>query len=380
MYVCKNARDARIEVGDKTMRVKVLVLFLTLLVLTGISGGYVAGGLQAYSRFQKASVATQEHCGGQAPIHICVLSPSAIFSAFYPSYVANHSALFTIQYSSSVALTLVVSVSVSGLSQVQAQTVNASSTTQSASFIPPLNSEMFRKLTAEYNTSLHVQVTDTQKHLYYLSDIPVLLHSRWLMQWVAPDRLNIAAWVTPNDPAIGTLVYKAAAHLQMESPPTPPAMIGYNKATSKEVMAQVDAIYDTLLLDYRIHYVQATVPYSGPTSDASADEIIKLPSEVLAQRSGMCIELTLLLASAVERIGLHAEIVIIPGHAFLGVATTPDDTHFEYWDAVQLNNNVAGSSDNIITDAVYTQNVRQHTIVDTILISDARNANIDAML
>jgi hypothetical protein len=362
------------------MRVKVLVLILTLLVLIGISGGYLADGLQAYSRFQKASIATQEHCGGQAPIHICVQSPTAIFSAFYPSYVANHASPFTVQYSSSTPMTLVVSVSVSGLSQVQAQTVNANSTLQRASFVPPLDSQLFRKLTAETNTSLHVQVTDTQKHLYYLSDIPLLLHSRWLMQWVAANRLNIAAWVTPNDPAIGTLIYKSAAHLQMETPPTPSAMIGYNKANSREVMAQVDAIYDTLLLDYGIHYVQATVPYSGPNSDASANQIIKLPSEVLAQRSGMCIELTLLLASAVERIGLHAEIVIVPGHAFLGVATTPDNTHFEYWDAVQLNNNVAGSSDNIITDAVYTQNARQHTIVDTILISDARNANINAML
>ncbi len=362
------------------MRVKVLVLILTLLVLTGISASYAAIGMQAYARLQKASIATQEHCGGQAPIHICVRTPAAIFSAFYPSFVANHTALFTVQYSSSTSMALVVSVSVSGLSQVQAQTVSASSTPQSASFVPPLDSQLFRKLTAEYNTSLHVQVTDTQKHLYYLSDIPVLLHSRWLMQWVAANRLDIAAWVTPNDPAVSTLVYKAAAHLQMETAPTPPAMIGYNKASSKEVMAQVDAIYDTLLLDYGIHYVQATVPYSGPNSDTSANEIIKLPGEILAQRSGMCIELTLLMASAVERIGLHAEIVIVPGHAFLGVATTPDNTHFEYWDAVQLNNNVAGSSDNIITDAVYTQNARQHTIVDTILISDARNANIEAML
>jgi hypothetical protein len=364
------------------MRVKGLLLILTFLVVTGISAGYVAGGLQAYARFQQASIATQDHCGGQAPIHICVQAPGTIFSAFYPSYVANHIPLFNVQYSSasSTPMTLLVSLSVSGLSQVQTQTVGATETTQNASFIPPLDSQLLRKLTAETNTSLHVQVMDTRQHVYYLSDIPILLHSRWLMQWTAANRLNIAAWVTPDDPAISALVYRAAAHLPMEPPPSPPAMIGYNKASSKEVMAQVDAIYDTLLVDYGIHYVQATVPYSGPESNASANQIIKLPAEVLAQRSGMCIELTLLLASAVERTGLHAEIVIVPGHAFLGVATTPDDTHFEYWDAVQLNNNVAGSSDNIITDAVYAQNARQHTIVDTILISEARNANIYAML
>ncbi len=192
--------------------------------------------------------------------------------------------------------------------------------------------------------------------------------------------MKIAAWVTPNDPAIGALILKAAEHLPLEPPSVPTAMVGYSKASAKQVIAQVDAIYDALRVDYKIRYLQESVPYSGPGNDGAATQNIKLPAEVLQQRRGMCIELALLLASAVEHIGLHAEIVIIPGHAFLGVAVTPDDKHFEYWDAVQVNNNVVGDSANVATDEVYALNARQHSIVDTILISDARNANIDAML
>jgi hypothetical protein len=105
---------------------------------------------------------------------------------------------------------------------------------------------------------------------------------------------------------------------------------------------------------------------------------IKLPAEVLQQRSGMCIELTALLASAVERIGLHAEIVIISGHAFLGVAVTPNNARFEYWDAVQVNANVAGDSANLWTDNEYLQYEKQ--IVDTIVISDARHQGVGPML
>jgi hypothetical protein len=277
-------------------------------------------------------------------------------------------------------MALVISVSIVGLSQVQLRTVNATSTLQSVGILPPLIPQNFRKLTFEDHTSLRVQVTDNSKKLYYLNDIPLVLHSRWAMQWTAANRLNIAAWVTPNDPAIGALVLKAAGHLPLEAPPVPNAMIGYSKANAKQVIAQVDAIYDALRVDYKIRYVQASVPYSGPGDASAATQNIKLPAEVLQQRSGMCIELTLLLASAVEHIGLHAEIVIIPGHAFLGVSVTPDDKHFEYWDAVQVNNNVAGDSANVATDDVYALNVQQHTIVDTIVISDARNAYIDAML
>lgn len=193
------------------MRVKMIVLLCSLTIFAGLSGGYVVGGLQAYSRYRQNSLAAQEHCSGQAPVHICVQAPPAIFSAFYPSYVANHTPLFLVQYSSSQPLTLAVSVTVIGLSQAQVQTLNATEAPQSANFTPPLDGALFRQLTTEENTSLRVQVTDMQNHLYYLDDIPLLLHSRWLMQWAASNRLQIAAWVTPNDPAIGTLVYKAEA-------------------------------------------------------------------------------------------------------------------------------------------------------------------------
>ena len=129
-----------------------------------------------------------------------------------------------------------------------------------------------------------------------------------------------------------------------------------------------------------MRYVIENVPYNGPGDSSVALENIKLPSEVLQQRSGMCIELTDLLASAVENIGLHAEIVVIPGHAFLGVATSEDGAHFAYWDAVDLNSNVAADSANVQADALYAQNAKQHTVVDTILVSDARNAHIGPML
>lgn len=362
------------------MRIRFTILLLTTLVLFGLSGGYVVEGIQSYSHYQQSNFANQEHCGDQPPVHICVRVPAAIFSAYYPAYVAGQPPLFTIEYSSSSPITLVVSMSIVGLSQVQVQTINATTTLQSASILPPLIPQNFRKLTFEDHTSLRVQVTDNSKHLYYLNEIPLVLHSRWLMQWTAANRLKIAAWVTPNDPAIGALVLKAAGHLPLEPPPVPTAMVGYSKASAKQVIAQVDAIYDALRADYKIRYLQESVPYSGPGDDSAATQNIKLPTEVLQQRRGMCIELALLLASAVEHIGLHAEIVIIPGHAFLGVAVTPDDKHFEYWDAVQVNNNVVGDSANVATDEVYALNARQHSIVDTILISDARNANIDAML
>ncbi|MBV9228404.1 MAG: hypothetical protein JOZ18_03750 [Chloroflexi bacterium] len=360
---------------------KQVMLLLILTVLTVLAGAYVMGGTQAYGRYQQNNLANQEHCGGQAPVRICVRTPATIFSAFYPSYLGSQYPLFAVDYSSSSPLTLVISVSIARFSQVQTQTVNATSNQQTSNFIPPMQGQVLQKLTTEQNTSLLVRVTDTQNHLYYDEDIPLLLHSRWLMEWLTSNRLKIAAWVTPDDPAIANLVTKAATHLHDQQPPVPSGMIGYKTATPQQVIDQVDAIYDTLRLDYHIQYVQASVPYSSSNSnDSQATENIKLPAEVLAQHSGMCVELTALLAAAAERIGLHTSIVIIPGHAFLGVAVTEDGKRFEYWDAVDMNNNVAADSSNVQADGVYMKNLGQHTIVDTILLSEARNAHVGPML
>ena len=359
---------------------KAAILLLTMMVLMGLSGWYIVGGIQAYSRYQQSSIASQEHCGGQSPVHICVQSPSQIFSAYYPYYVATMSNVFIIRYSSSSPITLVMSVSIQGFSQAETHTVNAIPDVQSISFRPLAVTQALRQLTVDNNTWLHVQITDAARHLYYVDDSPLLLHSRWLMQWIAANRLKIAAWVTPDDPAVIALDKQAEALLQSQQQPIPLAMIGYANgvASARAVRDQVDAIFDAMRLDYHIHYSQESVPYSGPGDTSVALQKIKLPAEVLQQRSGMCIELTALLASAVERIGLHAEIVIIPGHAFLGVAVTPHDTQFEYWDAVQVNDNVAGDSANLWTDNEYMQNTKQ--IVDTIVISDARHQGVGPML
>ena len=339
-------------------------------------------GTQAYSRYQQANIAKQKQCGTSASVSICVVVPKAVFSAYYPSYLAAQpqNTLFTVEYSSKTPIVLFIRVTIDEFSQIQSKSVNATSTVQSARFLPPLlkQDQVLDTLTSDVNMSLHVQVTDANKHPYYDNDIAFAMHSRQLMQWTHENRLLIAAWVTPGDAAIEALIQKAQGYLQNQPVPIPAGMVGYKGASVQQVRDEVDALYDALRLSYSIKYVQERVPYSG-ASDSNSVENIKLPKEILQQHSGMCIELTALLASAVESIGLHHEIVIVPGHAFLGVATTEDDTSFQYWDAVDLNNNIGADSANIATNTSYTKYKAQHAIIDTIVISDARASGIGPM-
>ena len=49
------------------------------------------------------------------------------------------------------------------------------------------------------------------------------------------------------------------------------------------------------------------------------------PRETLARTGANCLDGTVLLASMVERVGLHPYIVLVPGHAFLAVGLAEDD-------------------------------------------------------
>jgi len=382
--VCVGGCIGAVGARDDGMSRKFIYLVIVVVVLAVLSGAYVIGGTQAYSRDQQANIAKQKQCGDQASVHICVLIPRAIFTAYYPSYLAAQpqTMLFTVEYSSVLPVTLFIHVTVDALTETQVKSVAATPAIQSEHFLPPLlqQGQVLDTLTQDENTSLHVQVTDANKHLYYDNDSTLTLHSRWLMQWKQENRLHIGAWVTPNNPAIGALVQKAQDYLPNEPLPLPAGMVGYKVTSPQQVRDEIDALYDALRLSYHIKYVQESVPYAG-ANDASNDvENIKLPAEVLKQGSGMCIELTTVLAAAAERIGLHPEIVIVPGHAFLGVAVTEDNTHMQYWDAVDMNNDVAADSANVDADSAYMHYKSQNTLVDTILVSDARVAGVGPML
>lgn len=359
---------------------KKMIFLLTLTVCVVLATLYVVGGTQAYSRYAQTILAEQEHCGGQEPVHICVQAPQAIYSAFYTSYVTSQYPLFTIRYSSSSPKTLFINVTLSHLSQTQTRTVNAGENVQIATFVPTLKQGILQKLISEERTVLHVEVKTASGQPYYINDIPLLFHSRWLMQWVRTNRLQIGAWVTPNDPAVLELVKKASMHLKDQGAGAPEAMSGYQNATAQQVMSQVNALYDTLRLDYHMRYVQASIPYTASNNGNAATQNIKLPAEVLKLRRGMCVEMTTLMAAAVESIGLEPRIVIIPGHAFLGVALDEDEQQIAYWDVVELNNNVAADSAHIAAEALYSKHQRQHTIVDIIKLSDARAALIGPMI
>jgi hypothetical protein len=122
----------------------------------------------------------------------------------------------------------------------------------------------------------------------------------------------LGVMVTPTDPAVKNDLIRAAANYD----PSHGIVSGYQSDgdADNSVYQRLDDIWQAETNDFDLTYI------STPVSFAPGDtQAIRLPSEALSSSSGNCIELALLYASAVEAMGMEPVIVIVPGHAYLGV-------------------------------------------------------------
>ena len=138
--------------------------------------------------------------------------------------------------------------------------------------------------------------------------VDILAYDEWNGLQSLPEIL--AAFVTPNHPAIESVLSDAAGILGTWSGDS--SLSGYQSRDPRRVALIVAAIYATLQ--------QRSIRYINPP--ASFEQIgqkIRLPDRIFESRLGTCLDLTVLMAACLEQTGLHALVVMTAGHAFVGV-------------------------------------------------------------
>ena len=137
-----------------------------------------------------------------------------------------------------------------------------------------------------------------------------------------------AAMVTPNDPSVETLIRKAADYT--DSGIMTNGYGGHVGDDNGAVWDRLQAIWQAEK-DYDLTYVSTWVSF------APGDvQRIRLPAEVLDQEGGNCIELALLYASAAEALDLEAALILIPGHAFVGVRTDEENANYYFVETTMI--------------------------------------------
>jgi hypothetical protein len=138
----------------------------------------------------------------------------------------------------------------------------------------------------------------------------------------------LAAMVTPNDPSVEALIRKAADYTDSGA-----MWNGYGGHVGDDnggVWDRLQAIWQAEN-DYDLTYVSTWVSFAP-----GEVQRIRLPSEVLDQQGGNCIELAMLYASSAEALGLEAALILIPGHAFVAVRTDQENADYYFVETTMI--------------------------------------------
>jgi len=324
----------RIRSLEQAMHRRYFWLAVALAVLIVSATGYILAGNYLYAQYQTSLSSYTTSCDAL----ISWNPPTRLYSGLY----VNAPSLVTVRYRSQTRQTLRITLSIPKFTDEQTVQVEATQSFQQRTFKPPIISGALDALVepGQGAAQVHLHVQSLSKTLCDTS-VPIILMSRQWMQWYGPGNSDnfayLAGWVTPNASAIQDLVAHAAYRLDNPSTsrlyPNTTKMHGYvGGASSDDVRGQVNALFDALQSDYHVQYSSDTIQGDS--------QFIKLPADVLSQRNptAMCVETTAILASAVEHLGMRPYIIIVPGHAFLGVALGTDPgAPIEYWETSDLN-------------------------------------------
>lgn len=190
---------------------------------------------------------------------------------------------------------------------------------------PPLLPNALDKLQDKRNAMLHLKVDyiqEGQSRLVFETTAPMTIYARGDFPWGLPDYYNgtvfLATMVTPNDPSLDGLLRAAADYH-----PDHLITFGYGAKddTDHGLFLRMKAIYQAVSERYHVTYVatgKAFVSRQAAQEGLSLQRL-KLPYEVLDSHSGMCVETSLLFASAFEKILLDPVIITRPGHVYVAV-------------------------------------------------------------
>ncbi|NMO01250.1 DUF4011 domain-containing protein [Gordonia sp. TBRC 11910] len=165
-----------------------------------------------------------------------------------------------------------------------------------------------RRLTEAYDATLEFSLAaglDTTPGIF---DVPVrlLAHNEWIYTPACVE--SLASFVQPNSEAIRAVLDAASTILGEQT--GDPALQGYQEGPVRagKIAAAVYSALSARGLRYS----------NPPASFETTGQKVRTADEVLSERFGTCIDLAVLYAGTLEAVGLHPQIWIVEGHAFVG--------------------------------------------------------------
>lgn len=193
-----------------------------------------------------------------------------------------------------------------------------------------------------------VSYQDTQHCLR--SPVRILAHGEWDATTV-PELL--AAHVRPRSAAVAEILDRASDILSTRT--GDPSFVGY-QAGSDRARTTVAAIYDAVA-SLSIRYA------TPPASFEQTGQKIRDAEEVLESRFGTCLDLTVLIAAALEEAGLNPVITVMPDHSLVGALIQDMNLTSMVEDSQETLSNLHGS--------------RFYLPIETTLVTEGKDATFE---
>lgn len=214
---------------------------------------------------------------------------------------------------------IVVEVEIPGFTQKYRQSYTITSEVKQLFIKPPLvtgDIDLSAAKSAQINVTLYekdgTQIT-TQSN-------PVTIKSKNDVEWYSDDfgtftKDNILCYLTPESSGVSTLKRSAIDELSKITNNRIEALVGYQETgfnhyttTYLQAASIMRALYNE-----GVRYSMDNFSVSG------SHQHILLPDQVMEERQGLCIETSLVVASALQSANMHAFLVFPPGHAQVAV-------------------------------------------------------------
>ena len=214
---------------------------------------------------------------------------------------------------------IVIEVEIPGFTQKYRQSYTITSTAKQLFIKPPLltgNLDLTSAKTAQINMTIYEQ-NGTQIATY---SQPVTIKSKNDVEWYSSDfgvftKDNILCFLTPESSGIASLKRSAIDEITKMTGGKMELLPGYQQVLSNryavtylQAAALMRAMYNS-----GVRYCMDDFSVSG------SQQHVLLPDQVLELRSGLCIETSLVIASALQSAGMHAFLIFPPGHALVAV-------------------------------------------------------------
>ena len=220
-----------------------------------------------------------------------------------------------------------VAVQVPGWSDQEIQVVEiAAGESRTVEFAPTFYQRLYTNREIAPATAL-ITATDGSGKVTYSGTLPVRMRAAEDMYWGANFKYApfIASWVTPHDPLVEAVLSQAKEFAPGRRLP------GYEHW--KNTAAQVNSTYVQARAIYKavqekgLSYVKSSMTF-GQHPEIS--ERVRFPRESLRRVSANCIDGAVMYASLFENLGMDPVVVLVPGHAYVGVREALDSQNYLY--------------------------------------------------